>query len=214
MRACLLEFEGEEASDVSAELTRAGFAVSHASGVGGLHVGDEALPEIVVLADTRHGAERCREIRNAGFTGVVIGVGPRLPTGTGIAMLEAGADDFLGRPFEPLELVARIRAVLRRQGSPPAVQWGALTLDRLKHVVRGRNRPLPLTEREYLLLASLIEAQGEVVTRAELLKRIGSTSAESRSNLVEVHLSRVRQKLGIDSRMIETVWRRGYRLKR
>lgn len=127
--------------------------------------------------------------------------------------LDRGADDYVIKPFEIPELLARIRALLRRSASPVR-RIGGLRLDfRSRRLLRG-DEPVDLTTREFELLAHLVDADGAVLSRARLLAAVWGTEHDPGTNLVEVHVSRLRSKLGAAAAMIETVRGGGYRLRR
>jgi two-component system phosphate regulon response regulator PhoB len=151
----------------------------------------------------------CARLRGGGYRGAIL----VLEADDGIAALEHGADGVLPWPMTPEELMAHVRAVLRRVPGHPGFRWGVLRVDLAEHVAYARDRPLRLTAREYALLACLVEASGRTVTRSELLKRVWRRSTSAGSNLVEAHLSRLRDKLGPDAGIIETVRGGGYRLR-
>ena len=127
--------------------------------------------------------------------------------------LDAGADDYVVKPFEIDELLARIQALLRRTLGFGRMQLGALEIDRLHRRVTLGGRPLDLTTREYMLLLALAHQGEQVVSRSELLSQVWSTQFDRGSNLVEVHVSRLRDKLGEHAWMIDTVRGKGYRLR-
>jgi DNA-binding response OmpR family regulator len=128
--------------------------------------------------------------------------------------LELGADDYLVKPFEFEELVARLRAVRRRGLRTKRIKVGTLDVDvEARRVERG-GRPLFLSPREFELLWVLVQAGGRVVSRQELLERVWGGVVYGQSNVVEVHASRLRRKLGaVGSPRVETVRGSGYRLK-
>lgn len=135
--------------------------------------------------------------------------------------LELGADDYVTKPFKPRELLARIRAVLRRMGEthPVAqkISVGEITLDREEHTVRLRGENIDLTPSEFDLLSALMSQPGRVFTRLELLDRIQGTAYEGYARTIDVHIKNLRAKLQEDSRdprYIETVYGVGYRLTR
>jgi two-component system, OmpR family, response regulator len=156
--------------------------------------------------------ERCRSLRELGYAGAILALCEDAAEGE--ALLDAGADDFVAAPLKPSELTARLRASIRRAAARHRLRWGALELDRLGRLVRVRGRSVALTARECELLARLIEASGKVVSRATLRKQVWHGREDRGTNLVEVHLSRLRDKLGEDAAMIETVRGVGYRLRR
>jgi DNA-binding response OmpR family regulator len=132
--------------------------------------------------------------------------------------LELGADDYVVKPFSPRELVARIRAVLRRSRGEPGpgpVTIGGLTIDVAAHTVSVDGAPVSLTRKEFDLLRALVEARGRVLTREFLLDHVwGYTAAgEIESRTVDVHVRRLRQKLGSEGARIGTVTGVGYRLE-
>jgi DNA-binding response OmpR family regulator len=155
-------------------------------------------------------AERCRELRRRSFTGVIVATCVDVVEGE--ALLAAGADDF--GAAEPRELATRMRAGIRRAAGNRRLRWGPLELDRVHRDLRVRDRSIALTARECGLLACLIEAGGQVVSRAALRERVWPRKEDRGTNLVEVHLSRLRDKLGQNADVIETVRREGYRLRR
>jgi DNA-binding response OmpR family regulator len=127
--------------------------------------------------------------------------------------LDAGADDYLVKPFEVEELLARIHALLRRSGGHAQMDLGPLQIDRTNRRAMAGGRSLDLTMREFSLLLHLAHRAERVVTRSELLSNVWSIQFDPESNVVEVHVSRLRDKLGDLDWMIETVRGRGYRLR-
>ncbi|MBV9383343.1 MAG: response regulator transcription factor [Streptosporangiaceae bacterium] len=126
--------------------------------------------------------------------------------------LDLGADDYLGKPFAFAELVARVRSLARRSPStPPVLQRGDLTVDRVRRRASRAGRPVALTRKEFGVLEALLTADGGVVSAEELLERVWDVNADPFSNTVSVTVSRLRRKLGSPP-LIETVIGSGYRL--
>src|SRR5881628_3757417 len=131
--------------------------------------------------------------------------------------LELGADDYIVKPFSPKELLARVRAVLRRAKPAPgaaAIAMGALAIDPGTRTVTVQGAPLTLTHKEFELLSALADAQGRVLSREFLLDRVWgySRAGEIESRTVDVHVRRLRVKLGPEGHRILTVKSVGYRL--
>ncbi len=129
-----------------------------------------------------------------------------------IAGLNAGADDYLVKPFDLHELTARLAAVSRRyHGNPnPLVTVGALAIDLAARSVRKDGRTIPLTAREWALFEAFVQRPGVILGKAQLEERLYAFDREVDSNTIEVHVSRLRKKLGADA--IETIRGLGYRL--
>jgi two-component system phosphate regulon response regulator PhoB len=131
--------------------------------------------------------------------------------------LELGADDYVVKPFSPRELIARIRAVLRRadgsEPSPAGRVAGTLHVDEARHAVAVDGRPLELTAKEFGLLAALMKADGRVLSREQLLETVWgyANAAEIESRTVDVHVRRLRAKLGPEAHRIVTIKAVGYR---
>jgi DNA-binding response OmpR family regulator len=131
--------------------------------------------------------------------------------------LEIGADDYVVKPFSPKELLARVRAVLRRSRPGPGAApttLGALTIDPGTHTVSIEGKVLALTPKEFDLLRALVDARGRVLSREFLLDRVWgySRASEIESRTVDVHVRRLRVKLGPEGRRVLTVKSVGYRL--
>jgi len=126
--------------------------------------------------------------------------------------LDAGADDYLVKPFHPEELAARLRVVQRRGGSAaaPVLRLGAAELDLVARSARVDGRPVDLTAREWALAEALARRPGRIVSKADLDRLVLGAEAEVQSNALEVHVSNLRRKLGRDA--IETVRGLGYRV--
>jgi DNA-binding response OmpR family regulator len=166
---------------------------------------DWMLPDIDGLAV-------CRGLRQRGLSTPIIMLTARGELRERILGLETGADDYLVKPFEVDELIARMGALLRRAGGMAKVGVGDLELDRLSREVSVAGRSIDLTSREYELLLDFVHHAEKVLTRHELLSRVWGTNFDPGSNLVEVHVSRLRDKLGKHAWMIETIRGAGYRL--
>ena len=129
--------------------------------------------------------------------------------------LDSGADDYIPKPFGMMELVARVRAVLRRVDTRPdagAFRLGELYVDPEKHIVKVGGREVPLTLKEFELLCALLQRRGAVLTRDALLERVWGYSFDGESRTVDVHIRTLRQKLGEAGECIETVRGVGYRI--
>jgi len=129
-----------------------------------------------------------------------------------IAGLNAGADDYLVKPFDLYELSARIAAVARRySGNPnPQLLFGDLSINTSDHTIKRAGSKIDLTAREWALLEALIQRPGALISKSQLEERLYEFGAEIESNAIEVYISRLRKKLGADS--IDTVRGMGYRL--
>lgn len=155
----------------------------------------------------------CRALRVRGVSVPIMMVSGRGETCERVMGLDAGADDFLSKPFEVTELLARVRALMRRRNGFGPVRCGELELDRVHLRVSVRGEPVHLTQREYELLSQLARRVGRTVRRTELLERVFDLGTEPASNVVEVHIGRLREKLGDQASLIETVRGVGYRLR-
>ena len=204
-------------------LTRDGFRCRTAgSGAEALARVRAAAPDLVVLdlmLPEMTGLEVCRRLRADPTTaGVpIIMLTAKTDEVDRIVGLEMGADDYVAKPFSPKELVARVRAVLRRarpgEGIRPLAA-GTVRLDTSRHVVTVGGRPVELTPKEFDLLHALLEAGGRVLSREHLLNRVWgyARADEIESRTVDVHIRRLRSKLGPEERRIATIKGVGYRL--
>ena len=130
--------------------------------------------------------------------------------------LDLGADDYLAKPFGMMEMVSRIRAVLRRSAAPQqesTLRLGSLTMDSMSHTVRIDGKRLELTLKEFELLKLFLEHPGRVFTRDQLLERVWSTDYVGETRTVDVHIGTLRTKLGSCGEYIRTVRGVGYRLE-
>ncbi len=182
-------------------------AVSRAlAGAYELVVLDWMLPEL-------DGLEACRRLRAAGARVPVLMLSARADVGQRVTALDAGADDYLTKPFHLEELLARVRAAVRRgDGASQRLVIGSLVLELLEHAVRVNERKVELTPREYALLVLLARSAGKTVSRRDILAHVWQTARDAGSNVIEVHVRNLREKLGDGAPPIETVRGLGYRL--
>jgi two-component system phosphate regulon response regulator PhoB len=133
--------------------------------------------------------------------------------------LSLGADDYLVKPFSPQELVLRVRNILRRTRvktaeRPNVIHLGALEIDKDAHTVALNGHHIELTATEYKLLLTLADRRGRVQSRAQLLESVWESAPDIQTRTVDMHVQRLRAKLGVAGDMIETVRGFGYRLQR
>ncbi|HIE38973.1 MAG TPA: response regulator transcription factor [Anaerolineae bacterium] len=207
---------------VRAYLEEAGFRVVIASdGQEALTVARHEKPDLVVLdvlMPRMDGLEFTRRIRRERDVPIIM-LTARAEETDRIVGLELGADDYVTKPFSPRELVARVRAVLRRAQSAPApapvLRAGPLSLDREAHTVTLSGRPVDLTPTEFSILETLMTTPGRAFTRAELLEAAQGVAFEAYERTVDAHIKNLRRKIEPDPahpRLILTVRGVGYRL--
>jgi DNA-binding response OmpR family regulator len=163
-----------------------------------------------------HGLEVVRTLRREGKTVPILILTGKGDVKNKVAGLDAGADDYLTKPFRFEELLARIRALLRRKAGivPTVLQVGDLELDVLRHRVRRGGRDIDLTNREYAILEYLMRHAGQVVTRTMLAEHVWEYNFDTMSNVVDVHMSRLRTKIDADhaAKLLRTIRGSGYML--
>jgi DNA-binding response OmpR family regulator len=165
-----------------------------------------------MLAET-DGLSVCRDLRDSGLLMPILMLSARGEPKERVLGLDAGADDYIVKPFELDELLARVRAFLRRSHGFSSLRCGPLEIRRDGQRALVHGLPIDLTRMEYGLLLHLVHHVDQTVTREDLLAHVWQTSFTAGSNLVEVHISRVREKLGDSAWMLETVRGAGYRLR-
>lgn len=161
------------------------------------------------------GYELCSQWRRQGLGAPLIFLTARDQVQDRIRGLNLGADDYLVKPFVFAELVARLRAHLRRQEIAPSerIEVGPLVIHLGDHRALLDGEPLPLTAREYLVLERLARSAGRLVSRSELWESVWESGLEPGSNVVDVYIGYLRSKLGSHRDLISTVRGRGYRLE-
>lgn len=189
------------------------------SGLKAAKAGDFDLIILDIMLPEMDGLEVCRELRGDPKTGVVpiIMLTAKTEETDKIVGLELGADDYVTKPFSPKELVARVKALLRRAEKKPenekVYRYGKLTLDMSRHEVLFNNRPVELTSKEFDLLASLLRAKGRVLSRDHLMDQVWGYDYYGGMRTVDVHIRRLRKKIPLLSEAIQTVKNMGYKLK-
>jgi DNA-binding response OmpR family regulator len=216
VRALVLEDDVKLMRFLVRVLSEEGFVVDECSrGVDAIERARRGSYDLILLdwvVPETDGLSVCREVRRAGVTAPILMLTARREVRERVLGLLAGADDYVSKPFEVDELVARIRALVRRASGFGPLRCGELEIDLAAREAKVAGAPLALTQREYGLLLRLAHRAGYVVERAELLAHVWGIDVGAESNLVEVHVGRLRRKLGSRGWMIETVRDVGYRL--
>jgi two-component system, OmpR family, response regulator len=221
MRLLVVEDEVKMAGLLKRALEEEGYAVDvTASGREALWLGTENPYDAVVLdlmLPDVDGFAVCRGLREAGRWTPVLMLTARDAVQDRVAGLDAGADDYLTKPFSLAELLARLRALIRRGAAerPSVLRIGDLSLDPAARSVARDGRAIELTAKEYALLEFMMRHPGEVLTRTRLIEHVWDFAYEGDSNVVDVYIRYLRNKLdrpfGRDS--IETIRGSGYRLR-
>jgi DNA-binding response OmpR family regulator len=214
----VVEDERPIADLVRLYLVRDGFGVHvENDGAAGLAATRKIRPVACILdiaLPGMDGTEICRQMREAGDWTPVIFLTARDDEIDRVLGLELGADDYVTKPFSPRELVARVRALLRRAAGPPdrqrIRQLGPVTVDPGKRVALVDGSPISLTPTEFDLLGHLMSRPGRVFTREELLASVWGYAAHAGTRTVDVHVAQVRGKLGEAAALIRTVRGVGY----
>lgn len=210
----MIEDDQRLAQMVGEYLTQSGFGFNHAGdGASGLELLQQHAPDLVILdlmlPDT-DGLEVCRRIR--ALPGAISKVSVLMLTAKGDPMdrivgLEIGADDYLPKPFEPRELLARIRAVLRRggettstSGSQQTMRFGSLEIDRDARTVSVSGKVCELTSYQFDLLVALAERAGRVLSRDQIMEAVRGRELEAFDRSIDVHMGRIRSAIEVDAK--------------
>lgn len=205
-------------------LGKEGYSVKSAQdGARGLKLIKQETPDLVVLdlmLPELDGLEVCKRLRMDPRTSTLpmIMLTAKGEESDKIVGLELGADDYVTKPFSPKELVARVKALLRRsehreEGEQPSYRYGPLVLDVTRHEVKAGGKEIRLTAKEFGLLVQLLKNKGRVLTREVLLDTVWGYDSEVTTRTVDVHIRRLREKIPVLSEAIVTVKSYGYKLK-
>jgi DNA-binding response OmpR family regulator len=224
-RVLVVEDDRDIAELVARYLSKAGFAVETvAFGRDALSVIADRPPHLLVLdlmLPQMDGLEICRAVRgNANTSGMpIIMLTARAEESERIVGLELGADDYIAKPFSPNELVARVRALLRRAQRPAAtpassggLSYGPIKIDPERHTVSTNDKAVTLTAKEFLLLEYLLKHRGRVLSRDVLLTDVWGYTYTGGTRTVDVHVRRLRDKLPSLADALVTVKQFGYKL--
>jgi two-component system phosphate regulon response regulator PhoB len=223
-RILVVDDEPDITALVAYHLAKAGYRVSTASnGTEAIRAAADQRPDVIVLdlmlpglsgLDVLQALRKQPETREVG----VILLTARREEADRIRGLSLGADDYLTKPFSPHELTLRVAAILRRLAAPSVAAGsqlvaGPITIDRSAHRVMIDGKELVLTATEYKLLVTLLERRGRVQTRPQLLETVWEAQPDIQTRTVDMHVQRLRTKLGPAGDLIETVRGFGYRFR-
>ncbi len=220
MRVLLVEDEPDAARLLAKGLRERTFAVDVAAeGEEALYlasINDYDLIILDVMLPLKDGFAVCQELRASGASVPVLMLTARDDVRDRITGLDSGADDYLVKPFDFHELLARVRALLRRGQSlqPETIEVGDLKINTRGHAVERAGQSIALTAKEYALLEYLARRAGQVVSRAEIAEHVWDENFDPFSNLIEVYIQRLRRKVdeGRKSKLIRTLRGEGYLL--
>jgi two-component system phosphate regulon response regulator PhoB len=223
-RVLVVDDEPDIVALVAYHLAKAGYRVTTAAtGADALSAARAERPVLIVLdlmLPGLSGFEVLEQLRADDATSriAVLMLTARREEPDRIRGLSLGADDYLAKPFSPQELVLRVGAILRRiaSGSSPVtdtITVGPITINRAEHRVSVDGQALDLTATEYKLLLTLAERRGRVQARANLLEAVWEAAPDIQTRTVDMHIQRLRAKLGPAGELVETVRGFGYRLK-
>jgi two-component system copper resistance phosphate regulon response regulator CusR len=218
VRILLVEDESRVAAFVARGLREQAYAVDIAAdgeqAVYQASVNHYDLVVLDVMLPVKDGHTVCRELRAAGFRRPILMLTARDAVDDRVAGLDSGADDYLTKPFDFKELLARLRALLRRSADirPPVARLADLVLDTASHEVRRGGKPVSLTAKEYALLEYLVLNKGRVVGREQIAQHVWDEAFDPFSNVIDVYVKRLRAKLdgGGQARLIHTRRGEGY----
>jgi len=221
VRALVVEDEAPLRESLVKSLTAAGFTVDAAAdGQEGLYCGTEYAIDVAIVdlgLPKVPGLEVIRQFRAQGKKFPILILTARDRWQEKVEGLQAGADDYVAKPFHFEELLARVQALLRRSGgwAQPVLRCGPVALDPRTQAVTVNGQPVELTSFEYRILEHLMMRAGEVISKTELTERIYAQDFDRDSNTIEVFIGRLRRKLDPDNTLkpIETLRGRGYRLQ-
>jgi two-component system OmpR family response regulator len=223
-RILVVEDDDQLAQYIGKGLTEANFTVDRAvSGRDGLFLATDSDFDVIILDRMLPGMDGLsvlKAFRAAGIGTPVLVLSALGQTDDRVEGLTAGADDYLGKPFAFAELLARVQALTRRGAGAgqaqqsPVLRCADLELDRLSRQVRRGSRKIPMQPREFRLLEYLMLHEGEVVTRTMLLEAVWDYHFDPGTNVIDVHISRLRRKIDDDEAhpLLHTVRGAGYRL--
>lgn len=221
MRLLIVEDDKKTAAFITKALKAEGFAVDHLRDGNDALAAIESTPFDAVVLDImligRDGLSVLKQIRMQGNRTPVLLLSARGAVNERVEGLNAGAEDYLAKPFALEELVARVRALARRVGDSksPVLVVGDLILDTVTRVAERGGRKFELTTREYRLLEYLMRSAGRVCSRMMILEKVWDYSFDPGSNLVDVYIGKLREKIDADSsaKLLHSVRGEGYVLK-
>jgi DNA-binding response OmpR family regulator len=221
MRVLLVEDEQRLAENIVAALRETGLAVDHvADGEAGSQLAEQGMYDAIVLdlmLPGKSGQRVLQDLRRKKLHTPVLILTAQESKESVVNLLNAGADDYLSKPFDLGELLARIKALIRRAKgvATPVLVVSDLELNTVQQTVRRRGRVLDLSPTEYRILEYLTHRPRAVVSQQELLEHLYDFDWEHHSNVIEAHVSNLRRKLNIEGTepLIETLRHRGYRLR-
>ncbi|MFH1929762.1 MAG: response regulator transcription factor [Chloroflexota bacterium] len=208
---------------VQTYLQKDGYRVLTAyDGLRALELARQGRPDLIVLdlmLPGMDGLDVCRVLRAEGYNMPIIMLTAKTTEEDKLVGLDLGADDYVTKPFSPRELVARIRAALRRVGEqqrqgPSVIHFGDLEVDFVRHETRVRGETVNLTPKEFLLLDALIKEPGRAFSRLDLLDRVFGFDYEGLERTVDVHVMNLRKKIEPDASRptyVQTVYGVGYK---
>jgi two-component system copper resistance phosphate regulon response regulator CusR len=218
VRILLVEDESRVAGFIAKGLREQAYAVDIASdGEQALYQAAVNQYDIVILdvmLPVKDGHTVCRELRGSGFRAPILMLTARGAVDDRVEGLDSGADDYLAKPFDFKELLARLRALLRRSAGlrPQVARVADLTLNTASHAVTRAGKPISLTAKEYALMEFLVLNQGRVVGREQIGQHVWDENFDPLSNVIDVYIKRLRTKLdtGFSRRLIHTRRGEGY----
>jgi two-component system response regulator PhoP len=220
MRVLLVEDEKRLAENIVAALREVGLAVDHApDGDEGSHLAEQGIYDAIVLdlmLPGKSGQQVLHDLRQRAIHSPVLILTAQEGKESIVQLLNAGADDYLAKPFDLGELLARVKALIRRGkgASTSVLTMSDVVLDTVHQTVARQGEAIDLSPTEYRILEYLIHRPRAIVSKRELLEHLYDFAWEHHSNVIEVHVSNLRRKLNMPGMepLIETLRHRGYRL--